>query len=131
MKTFLKHASKIFTRTAITYTLLSLALFLIGSAFPEFGNMIEVSNLLTLLAFALLLSAAGLILGIEKISIVPRVALHYLASLATYIAIFVLIAQKASGTTAILSNALFFTILYALVMGVYLFMYYSLKKDEK
>lgn len=131
MKTFLNIARRILLRTCILYTVLSLVLFLIGSAIPQFGNMIEVSGLLTIFAFALLLAVAGLILGVERFPIALRVALHYLASLATYLVIFVFIAQKASGATAIFSNTVFFTILYALVMGIYLFAYYSLKKDEK
>ena len=130
MKTFFNIARRVLLRTCIMYTVLSLALFLVGSAFPEFGNMIEVSGLLTILAFALLLSVAGLILGIERFPIALRVLLHYLASLFTYLVIFVFIAQKASGATAIFSNLIFFTFLYALVMGAYLFIYYSLKKDD-
>ena len=92
MKTFFNIARRVLLRTCIMYTVLSLALFLVGSAFPEFGNMIEVSGLLTILAFALLLSVAGLILGIERFPIALRVLLHYLSSLFTYLVIFVFIA---------------------------------------
>ena len=130
MKTFFGIARRVLLRTCILYTVLSLVLFLVGSAIPQFGNMIEVSGLLTIFAFALLLAVAGLILGVERFPISLRVALHYLASLATYLVIFVFIAQKASGATAIFSNLIFFTLIYALVMGIYLFAYYSLKKEE-
>ena len=127
MKHLLQPLRRICMHTCCTYTILSLFLFLIGSSFPQFGNMIEVSDLLTIFFFSLLLSCANLILRYERMHIFLRVLLHYLVSAATFFVIFLLIAKKASGTTAIFSDMILFTFLYAIVIGVYLYLYFSLR----
>lgn len=135
MKTFLSLAKRVCHRCCVLYTVLSLSLFLIGSAVPQFGNMINVADLMTIFLFSLLLSCANLILGYGRLPIAIRVLLHYLASLAAFLGLFVFIVQQATEAGQILADLVFFTILYTLVMGVYLFLYFSFgdkdRKEEK
>lgn len=121
MKAVFSTVKRILVHACICFTVLVLALFLIGSAFPSFGDAIEVKSILSIFGFSLLISCANLILHVKKLSPVLRVLLHYLACLPSFYVMFVLIITKRTEAGAILSDFLLFTILYALIMGAYLF----------
>ena len=128
MNMFFKTAKKILTQSCVCFTFLVLALFLIGSSFPGFGNAIQVGSILSILGFSLLLSCANLILHVKRISPILRVLLHYLACLPAFYVMFVLIIAKRTQAGAILADFLLFTILYALIMGGYLIFRASLDR---
>ena len=130
MKTILPYIKKTFVQSCICFTLLTLFLFLIGSSIPAFGNAIDVSNILTLYLFALLLALANLLLLLPKIEIAWRVLIHYLASLAAFYVAFILIAMKLTAARSILSGILVFTIFYVIFIGIYLCFYLSLTNEK-
>ncbi|MBQ8175365.1 MAG: DUF3021 family protein [Clostridia bacterium] len=121
MKTVFPMIKRILSQSCICFTLLVLALFLIGSAFPGFGNAIEVGSILSIFGFSLLLSCANLILRIKKIPLILRVVLHFVACLIPFYVMFVVIISGRTEAGAILADFLLFLILYALIMGAYLF----------
>ncbi len=125
MKAILPYIKKVLTSSCICFTLITLFLFLIGKAVPTVGDAIAVSSLLTIYLFSLLLALAGLLLGISAIQIGWRVLLHYLASLFAFYVVFIGIAMKLSAARSALIGLLLFTVLYAILMGVYLFLYHS------
>ncbi|MBQ8351741.1 MAG: hypothetical protein IJY20_06835 [Clostridia bacterium] len=89
------------------------------------------SSILSIYLFSLLLALANLLLILPKIQIGWRVMLHYLASLAAFYGVFILIAFKITATRSILVSILLFTILYTLFMGMYLFLFFSVIKKSK
>ena len=131
MKTVFYHFKKVFTHSCVCFTLITLFLFLIGSASPTFGSAIKVSSILSIYLFSLLLALANLLLILPKIQIGWRVMLHYLASLAAFYGVFILIAFKITATRSILVSILLFTILYTPFMGMYLFLFFSVIKKSK
>ncbi len=120
MKTFWTYTKKLLTHACVSYTILTLLLFLIGVAFPELGNALQMSSILAIFGFSILLGGANLFLSIERFPFPVRLACHYPASLLAFFVVFVLIGAKASGTPAILALLLLFTIVYVIVMGVYI-----------
>lgn len=114
---YLSAIRSILTRCCVWFTILTLFLFLIGSAFPEFGNAIAVNTVLVLFAFSFLIACVNLILGISKVPMSLRILLHYLASLLAFYVLFVLIAMQATEARTVLTSLIMFTIFYALFMG--------------
>ncbi len=121
----------ILTRCCVWFTILTLFLFLIGSAFPEFGNAIEVKTILVLFAFSFFVACANLILSTKKFPMGLRVLLHYLISLLTFYALFVTIAMQATEMRTILSALILFSIFYAFFMGGAVLFRHSLKQALK
>ncbi len=120
MASFLKTVKNILIRTCVSFTVLTLILFLIGSAVPTFGNAIAVKTVLVLFAFSFLMACANLLLGIKRIAYPFRLLLHYLASLLTFYVLFVIILMQAGDISAVLTDLLLFTFLYAVIMGAFL-----------
>lgn len=135
MKQVFPYIKKLFIQSCVCFTLMTLFLFLIGSAVPAFGNAIAVSTILSLYLFSLLLSAANLLLLIPQIKIALRVLLHFIASIISFYSIFVVVGMKITAQREALTALLLFTIFYALLMGLYLFLYFSCssapRMDEK
>ncbi len=130
MKAILPYIKKILTSSCICFTLITLFLYLIGKAVPTVGDAVAISSLFTIYLFSLLLALAGLLLGISTIQIGWRVLLHYLASLFAFYFVFIVIAMKLSAARSALIGLLLFTMLYVILMGVYLFLYHSYSKKE-
>ncbi len=130
MKAILPYIKKILTSSCICFTLITLFLYLIGKAVPTVGDAVAISSLFTIYLFSLLLALAGLLLGISTIQIGWRVLLHYLASLFAFYVVFIVIAMKLSAARSALIGLLLFTMLYAILMGVYLFLHHSYSKKE-
>lgn len=131
MKIVLPHIKKIAVHSCISFTVITLFLFLISTATPSFGNAIAVNSILLIYLFSLLLATANRLLTAPKIKIGWRVLLHYLVSLAAFYGVFVLIALKMTAARSILISLILFTILYAFFMGIYLFLYFSVVKEKK
>ena len=85
----------------------------------------------SLYLFSVLLAIANLLLRLPRIQIGWRVLLHFLASLACFYVVFIVIAAKITATRSILTAMLIFTILYIVVMGLYLFLYFSLSAEAQ
>lgn len=119
---------KILTQACISFTVMVLSLFLVASAFPGFGNAVAIKSIFSIFGFSILVACANLILNVKKIAIVLRVLLHYLACLPPFYLMFVLIVAQRTDAGAILSDFLFFTILYVLIMGTYLIFRASLDR---
>lgn len=130
MKAILPYIKKILTSSCICFTLITLFLYLIGKAVPTVGDAVAISSLFTIYLFSLLLALASLLLGISTIQIGWRVLLHYLASLFAFYVVFIVIAMKLSAARSALIGLLLFTMLYAILMGVYLFLHHSYSKKE-
>ena len=130
MKAILPYIKKILTSSCICFTLITLFLYLIGKAVPTVGDAVAISSLFTIYLFSLLLALAGLLLGISTIQIGWRVLLHYLASLFAFYVVFIVIAMKLSAARSALIGLLLFTMLYAILMGVYLVHHHSYSKKE-
>ncbi len=131
MKTFLTYVKRVLVQTCICFTCLTLFLFLIGSAVPAFGNAIAVNSILTVFLFSLLLACANLLLMVPRIKIGWRVLMHYLASLFAFYGVFILLAMKLTAPRSILSGLLAFSLLYAICMAIYLFLFYSVIENTK
>ena len=127
MASFLKIAKNVLLRTCVSFTLLTLFLFVIGSAIPTFGNAIAVTTVLVLFAFSFLLACANLLLNIKHIAYPLRLFLHYLASLLTFYVLFVVVLMQAKGISTVLTDLLLFTFLYAVVMGAFLLFKHALE----
>lgn len=120
MASFWKITKNILLRTCVSFTILTLILFLIGSAVPTFGNAIAVKTVLVVFGFSFVMACANLLLGIKRIAYPLRLLLHYLASLLTFYVLFVVILMQASGVSTVLTDLLLFTFLYAVIMGGFL-----------
>ena len=128
---YLSAIRSILIRCCVWFTVLTLCLFLIGSAFPEFGNAIAVKTVLVLFAFSFLIACANLILGIPKIPASLRFLLHYAASLLAFYVLFVRIAMQATEARTVLTALILFTIFYALFMGGGALFRHSIKQALK
>lgn len=131
MKRVFPYIKKLFVQSCICFTLMTLFLFLVGSAVPAFGNAIAVSTILSLYLFSLLLAAANLLLQIPQLKIGIRVLLHFIASIVAFYSIFVVVGMKITTQRATLTVLLLFTIFYALFMGLYLFLYFSFSANGR
>ena len=131
MNTVFFKIKRIWSHTCISFTLLVLAFFLIGSSFPGFGNAIQVKSILSIFGFSLLLSCAHLILQIKRIPLPLRILLHFAACLLPFYVMFVVMIANRTGAGQILADFLLFTILYAVIMGGYLFFRASLERATK
>ncbi len=135
MKTVLAYGKKLLIHACVTYTILTLLLFLIGAAFPEMGDALQIKDMLAIFGFGILLGGANLFLSMEKFAFPLRLAFHFPASLLAFSVVFVLIGAKAEGPTVIIPRLLLFTVLYAIVMGVYILLSHTIKtaraKDYK
>ena len=132
-KNILHGLGRVMTQACIIFTCLVLLVFLIGSAVPTFGNAIELRNILVIFLFSILFAAANLLLRIEKMAIVLRVLAHFAATALGFYVVFILIAAKATAPSAVFVMLLFYTIVYAILMGVYLFLFRTISqtKEEK
>lgn len=119
MKIFLSGLRRVWLHTCVAFTVLVLLLFLVGSTVPAFGNAIEVGSILTVFLFSFLLGCANLLLLLRRIPTVARVLLHYAACGITFYVVFVLIAAKANGPLSVLIYGIAYTVLYALIVGLY------------
>ena len=107
------------TQCCVIFTAFMLLVFIIGSAVPDFGGAIDLKNVLVILFFSLIYAAANLLLHIEGIAVILRILLHYAATAVGFYVVFVLIAAKATAPSAVLVMLLFYTLLYAILMGAY------------
>lgn len=132
-KIFLRGLGRMMTQACILFTCLVLFVFVIGSAIPGFGNAIELYNVLVIFLFSILFAAANLLLRVERLSLVLRVLAHFAATALGFYVVFILIAAKGTTPIATFVLLLFYTIIYAVLMGVYLFLFHTLsqKKEEK
>ena len=121
MNTFIKILKRVSTQSCVCFTIVLLAIFLIGSSFPGFGNAIEVKRILSIFGFSVLLSCANLILHAKRFPLLFRILLHFVASALPYYVLFVIIIAGRTSTGAVMADLLLFAILYAVIMGVYLF----------
>lgn len=119
MKIFLSGLRRVWLHTCVAFTVLVLLLFLVGSAVPAFGNAIEVGSILTVFLFSFLLGCANLLLLLRRIPTVARVLLHYATCGVAFYVVFVLIAAKANGPLSVLIYGIAYTVLYALIVGLY------------
>ena len=131
MASFWKITKNILLRACVSFTILTLILFLIGSAVPTFGNAIAVKTVLVLFAFSLLMACANLLLNIRRIAYPLRLLLHYLASLLTFYVLFVVILIQAKGISTILADLLLFTFLYTVIMGAFLLFQHAIEGKAK
>ena len=129
-KNILFGAKRVITQTCVIFTLLVLLVFVIGSAVPDFGNAIDLKNILVILFFAFLFAAANRLLALERMSVILRILLHYAATAIGFYIVFILIAAKASAPSAIFVMLAFYTLLYALLMGIYQVFFHTLKKKQ-
>lgn len=119
MKIFLSGLRRVGVHTCVAFTVLMLLLFLVGSSVPAFGNAIEVGSILTVFLFSFLIGCANLLLLLRRIPTAARVLLHYAACGITFYVVFVLIAAKANGPLSLLIYGIAYTVLYALMVGLY------------
>ena len=110
---------RVVTQCCVIFTLFMLLVFIIGSAVPDFGGAIDLKNVLVILLFALVYAAANLLLRLESIAVILRILLHYATTAIGFYVVFVVIAAKATAPSAVLVMLLFYTLLYAILMGVY------------
>lgn len=132
-KNILSSIKRVLTQGCVIFTIFMLFVFVIGSAVPDFGGAIDLKNVLVILLFALVYAAANLLLHIERLAIILRILLHYAATLVGFYFVFVLIAAKATAPSAIFVMILFYTVLYAILMGVYQVLFHAIvhRKAEK
>lgn len=110
---------RVFVSTCVIFTFCVLFVFIIGSAVPGFAGAIDLKNIMTILLFSAVFAAANLLLHLERISMFLRVLLHYAATALGFYFVFILIAAKATGPSAVFVMLLFYTVIYAILMGVY------------
>lgn len=112
-------AKRVLVSACVIFTFFVLFVFIIGSAAPDFTGAIDLKNILTILLFSVVFAAANLLLHLDRISVFLRVLLHYGATALGFYFVFILIAAKATAPNAVFVMLLFYTILYAILMGVY------------
>ena len=132
-KNVLSALRRVFTQCCVIFTFFMLFVFIIGSAVPDFGGAIDLKNVLVILLFAFVYAAANLLLRIERMAAILRILLHYAATLIGFYFVFILIAAKATAPSAVFVMILFYTGLYAILMGVYQVVFHALvhRKAEK
>ncbi len=123
-------AKRVITQTCVIFTLLVLLVFVIGSAVPAFGNAIDLKNILVILFFAFLFAAANLLLSLERIPVILRILLHFAATAIGFYVVFILIAAKATAPSAVFVMLGFYTLLYALLMGLYQLLFHTVKQKR-
>lgn len=130
MKHAWKAALRVLRTGCICFTVLILLLLLLGGSITGFQNAVTFSDLAVVLLFSFLLAPAHLLLGVRRLKLFLRIMIHYAASLAAFCFVFIGIAAKLSGARSILTAIIFYTILYAVIMGFSLFMYFSVRKKD-
>lgn len=121
MKLFLSFSKKVAVQTCVIFTLVLLLLFLIGSLIPDFAGAIEVTAILSVFLFSVLLACANLLLLLERLPAALRVALHYIASMLTFYVVFILIGHRTTPQpSALLIYFILFTLAYAVLLGAFL-----------
>lgn len=121
---------KILTQTSVIFTLLILLVYVVGSAVPAFGNAIDLKNVLVILFFAFLFAAANRLLALERLPVMIRILLHFAATALGFYVVFVLIAAKATAPSAIFVMLGFYTLLYALLMGLYQLFFHAIRQKR-
>ena len=126
-------AKRVWVQTCVIFTLCVLFVFIVGSAVPEFEGAINLKNILTILLFAAVFALANMLLHIGRLSMILRILLHYAATALGFYFVFILIAAKATNAGSVLVLLLFYTVVYAVLMGVYVVVFKALlaRRAEK
>jgi hypothetical protein len=102
----------------------------VGSAVPDFGNAIDLKNILIILFFAFVFALSNLLLRLERLPVILRILLHYAATTLGFYFVFVMIAAKATAPSAIFVMLLFYTLLYTVLMGLYQVFFQTLLRPK-
>ncbi len=121
---------RVFVSACVIFTFCVLFVFIVGSAVPDFAGAIDLKNILTILFFSVVFAAANLLLHIERISVFLRILLHYGATALGFYFVFILIAAKATTPSAVFVMLLFYTVLYAILMGAYQVIFQTIRRHR-
>ncbi len=127
MNPFMTYLKKLLIHACVSYTVLTMLLFLLGAAFPVFGNAIEISSIFSVFGFSVLLGGANFTLSMPRFAFPARLVFHYLASLLAFYVVFVLIGTRTSAIPTVVALLLLFTILYVITMGAYILIRNTIK----
>lgn len=105
---------------AAGYTVLILLLFYIFGTLSNFANpYIDFRTFLVILGFGVIISLAGMILGIQKIHVALRVLIHYVALLIAFFTVFIINGNiSAQGAGWVFVAIVLFTVFYLLIAGI-------------
>ncbi len=122
----MKDAERFLLHTC-AYTVLICALFLLFMAISGFTEAsLNIGRFFLILLFSFFISVAGIILGLKRLHLVLRIAIHFLVLLVAFTVVFVISGNiKASGAGAIFSAIIVFSFLYSVVSLIV----YSIKKS--
>ena len=129
-KNFLSGTKRVLVGTCVIFTILVLLVYVIGSAVPDFGNAIDLKNILVILFFAFLFSAANRLLALENLPVFLRILLHFTTTAIGFYVVFILIAAKATAPSAIFVMLGFYTLMYALFMGIYQLLFHAIRQKR-
>ena len=130
MKPVMFYVKKLLVHACVSYTVLTMLLFLLGVAFPVFGDVIEITSVMSVFGFSLLLGGANFMLSIPRFPFPLRLVFHYLASLISFFVVFVLIGARMSAVPTVLALLLLFTIIYVIAMGTYILVSNAIKNAK-
>ncbi len=122
MKTFLEYAKRILTQACVFFTFFIVCLCLLALTLPDAKGVIAANRVPLIFLFSVFLAFAGLLLGLKRLATPLRILLHYLACGVTFYIVFIVIALNTSQLTTILALLLFYTLVYAVAIGLYLFL---------
>lgn len=122
MNTFFAYIKRIVTQACVCFTLFVLCLCLLAVTLPDGKGVISVDRIPFLFLFSAFLALSNLLLALERLAIPLRILLHYLACGVTFYIVFIVIALHTSQMSTILALLLFYTLIYAVAIGIYLFL---------
>ena len=114
------------------YAVIILTSFYLFATLSEYADAyIGFPTFLVILAFGLLISAAGMIFKIEKIHMALRVLIHYASLLAAFCVIFISLGNLSAGSAgAVFSAVIIFTLFYGAIFAVVYFLRLLIKKSD-
>jgi hypothetical protein len=130
MKPFSVYLKNLLVQACVSYTVMTVLLFILGVAFPVFGDALELTSVLYIFGFSLLLGAANITLSIERLPTPLRLLFHYLATLLSFCVVFILIGARTTSVPAVLALVLLFTIVYVIAMGAYILIKNAIKNAK-
>ncbi len=111
----------------VWFTVLSLSMLLIGILFLSDMDYISTLSYLLFLPFGLCMSAAGLLLSVQRLSTFLRWLFHYIITILSLVLFLVL----PSGTTFSFPMAFFFFLLFSMIYWISVCVIHILRTNKK